>query len=90
MYPKCVNYPTLEPGDSIDLPPNSLHTFTNAGDGPCRWLNVHSPKGFLTFFETFGVDSNQEDAFQKSVDGQLIADVLRQAASYDMHIQLPQ
>jgi len=75
---------------SIDLPPNTLHTFANPGDTPCRWLNVHSPKGFLGFFEAFGVDANQEEAFQQSVDGQIITEVLQQAAGYDMPIRLLQ
>lgn len=79
----------IGPGESIDLPQGALHTFTNIGEGPCRWLNVHSPKGFLSFFEHFGVDASEPDAFAKSVDGQVIENVLQQAASFDMHIQLP-
>ena len=57
-----------ETGDAVDLPPNTIHTFNNAGDTPCRWLNIHSPKGFLSFFERFGVDTNHEEAFEKSLD----------------------
>ncbi|WP_138991182.1 cupin domain-containing protein [Larkinella sp. C7] len=79
----------VQPGESIDVPANTLHTFKNAGDGPCRWMNIHSPKGFLSFFEKFGVDAMREDAFAQSVDGQIIQAVLQEAADYDMHIKLP-
>lgn len=75
-------------GESIDLPPGTLHTFTNIGEGSCRWLNVHSPKGFVSFFEQFGVDAEAENAFLKSVDSQVIKQVLEQAAGFDMHIKL--
>ncbi len=79
----------VETGESIDLPPNTLHTFSNAGATPCRYLNIHSPKGFLSFFEEFGVEAGQANAFAQSVDPAIIEQVLQQAASYDMHIQLP-
>lgn len=76
-------------GESIDLPPNTLHTFRNPEQTPCRWLNIHSPKGFLSFFQEFGVDANDENAFEKSVDGKVINDVIQRAASFDMHIARP-
>ena len=79
---------TVETGESIDLPPDTLHTFSNTGDGPCRWLNIHSPKGFRSFFEQFGVDASEYNAFLKSVDQKVIGDVIQQAASFDMHIRL--
>jgi len=76
----------VETGDSIDLPVNTLHTFKNPGNTPCRWLNMHSPKGFLSFFEQFGVNASEENAFEKSVDGNLIQEVIERAASFDMHL----
>lgn len=76
-----------EAGDSVDLPPNSVHTFQNAGDKECRWLNIHSPKGFLSFFESFGVNSDEDNAFERSVDGELIQKVMIKAADFDMMIQ---
>jgi oxalate decarboxylase/phosphoglucose isomerase-like protein (cupin superfamily) len=63
-------------GQSIDLPPGTLHTFSNTGDVPCRWLNVHSPKGFVSFSDHFGVDANDPDAFAKSIDPKVIDEVL--------------
>lgn len=76
----------VQMGDSIDLPVNTVHTFKNLGETPCRWLNIHSPKGFLSFFEKFGIASDQEQAFEKSVEGRLINEVVEKAAGYDMHL----
>ena len=76
----------VETGGSIDLPVNTSHTFKNLGETPCRWLNIHSPKGFLDFFKEFGVDAGEENAFEKSVDGTVINEVLKRAASFDMHL----
>ena len=79
----------LEKGDTIDLPPHTPHTFKTIGEQPSRWLNIHSPKGFLSFFNEFGVDANQQNAFEKSVDPTLISAVIDQAARFDMHLVRP-
>jgi mannose-6-phosphate isomerase-like protein (cupin superfamily) len=38
------------PGDLVFKPRNEWHTFWNAGDEPCRILEVISPAGFEDFF----------------------------------------
>ena len=38
------------PGDLVHKPRNQWHTFWNAGDGPCRILEIISPAGFELFF----------------------------------------
>lgn len=38
------------PGDLIFKPRNQWHTFWNAGDEPCRILEIISPAGFEQFF----------------------------------------
>lgn len=76
----------LKPGDSIDLPKNSMHTFSNAGNSTCKWLNIHSPQGFWGFFETFGVDSAEQGAQQRSVDPAVIKSVIEGCAEFDMHL----
>src|SRR4051812_44281881 len=38
------------PGDLVFKPRNQWHTFWNAGDGPCRILELISPAGFEEFF----------------------------------------
>jgi mannose-6-phosphate isomerase-like protein (cupin superfamily) len=39
-----------EPGDLVFKPRNQWHTFWNAGDEPCRILEIISPGGFERFF----------------------------------------
>src|SRR5271154_4543364 len=38
------------PGDLVIKPRNQWHTFWNAGDEPCRILEIISPAGFERFF----------------------------------------
>lgn len=77
-------------GKPIDLPLHTVHTFRAVGETPCRFLNVHSLKGFQAFFEEFSIDAAQENAFAASVDEQVIQQVLARAASFDMHLAQPQ
>ena len=39
------------PGDLVFKPRNQWHTFWNAGDEPCRILEIISPAGFERYFE---------------------------------------
>ena len=39
------------PGDLVYKPRDQWHTFWNAGDEPCRILEIISPAGFEKFFE---------------------------------------
>jgi hypothetical protein len=39
------------PGDLVLKPRNQWHTFWNAGDEPCRILEILSPAGFERFFQ---------------------------------------
>jgi mannose-6-phosphate isomerase-like protein (cupin superfamily) len=39
------------PGDLVFKPRGEWHTFWNAGDEPCRILEIISPAGFEGFFE---------------------------------------
>ncbi|MDZ7693628.1 MAG: cupin domain-containing protein [Balneolaceae bacterium] len=74
------------PGDMVDLPMETVHTFGNDGDKPCKWLNIHSPKGFSAFFEAFGVKATETDALKKSVAEKVIGQVMQQASQFDMII----
>ena len=38
------------PGDFVHKPRGQWHTFWNAGDEPCRILEIISPAGFERFF----------------------------------------
>lgn len=75
-------------GESINLSPKSVHSFSNKSESPCKWVNIHSPKGFLRFFENLGVSDSEENAPQKSVDPQVIQKVIQTASEYDMIISL--
>ena len=77
----------VKKGDSVDLPINAVHTFKNSGDVPCKWLNIHSPKGFLSFFETMGVPADEPQAIEKSVSEDIIGKVMKEAPTFDMHIK---
>ena len=41
---------TAGPGDLVFKPRGQWHTFWNAGDEPCRILEIISPAGFELFF----------------------------------------
>jgi mannose-6-phosphate isomerase-like protein (cupin superfamily) len=43
-----------EVGDLVFKPRGQWHTFWNAGDGPCRILEIISPAGFEQFFAEIG------------------------------------
>ncbi len=54
------------PGDLVFKPRNQWHTFWNAGDAPCRILEIISPAGFERFFRELvdmgGVAQADEEA----------------------------
>lgn len=75
-------------GESIDIPPNTIHTFGNTSDTTCKWVNIHSPKGFREFFETLGIPETEANAQQNSVSPEIIQKVMATAKDYDMLIKL--
>lgn len=76
----------LKNGQTINLPPNSIHTFNNKSDNPCKWINIHSPKGFLSFFENLGISNSENNARTKSLDPKIIQKVIETSSKYDMNI----
>jgi mannose-6-phosphate isomerase-like protein (cupin superfamily) len=57
------------PGDLVFKPRNQWHTFWNAGDEPCRILEIISPAGFERFFQELvemgGVAEADPEAFAR-------------------------
>jgi mannose-6-phosphate isomerase-like protein (cupin superfamily) len=51
-----------EAGDLVHKPRNQWHTFWNAGDEPCRILEIIAPGGFEGFFEALVDLGEQADA----------------------------
>ena len=78
----------VKAGESVDIPPGTLHTFSNKSDQPCKWINIHSPKGFRDFFEEMGVPVAAEDSFQKSLSEEVIGKVMATAPDFDMIIKM--
>lgn len=78
----------LKAGESIDIPPNTLHTFSNKSSKSCKWVNIHSPKGFRSFFEDMGIPEGEENAIEKSLAPEIIKRVMDTAADYDMIIKV--
>ena len=78
----------VKAGESIDIPPKTLHTFSNKSENACKWVNIHSPKGFRQFFEKLGVSDDEANAQEKSLASELIQEVIQTASNYDMHIKM--
>lgn len=78
----------IKAGESVDIPPKTLHTFGNKSDLPCKWVNIHSPKGFNAFFEQMGIPAELEDAQMKSVAPEIIQKVIETAGEFDMIIKI--
>lgn len=78
----------VKAGESLDIPPKTLHTFANKSDVPCKWVNIHSPKGFRTFFEQIGVPEEEENAVEKSLAPEVINQVIATASDFDMIIKV--
>ncbi|TRO64235.1 cupin domain-containing protein [Christiangramia sabulilitoris] len=78
----------IRTGETVDIPPGTLHTFKNSGSKVCKWVNIHSPKGFSEFFEKYGIAENETEAMTKSVSPEILRQVLETAADYDMKIQM--
>lgn len=80
---------TIKAGESVNVTPGTLHTFNNKNDVPCKWINIHSPKGFYKFFEIFGVSTDDKDAKSKSLQPEIIGKVIATAGDFDMTIPPP-
>jgi len=50
-----------EPGDLVFKPRDQWHTFWNAGDTPCRILEIIAPGGFEHFFDKLGEITQSPD-----------------------------
>lgn len=61
-------------GDFVFKPRGQWHTFWNAGDSPCRILEIISPSGFEHFFDELGQRMHDTNAANPGVvlaDGEL-------------------
>ena len=67
------------PGDLVFKPRDQWHTFWNAGDEPCRVLEIIAPAGFEKFFEELDGLGGGVDA-----DPQALGEL---SARYDLEMQ---
>ena len=72
-----------EPGDLVFKPRNQWHTFWNAGDTPCRLLEIISPAGFEHFFNELG----EQMAAAQAVSVATVPDVSGLASRYGHYFQ---
>jgi len=78
----------VKAGESVDIPPKTLHTFGNKSDSPCKWINIHSPKGFRDFFDKIGMPAENENAQLDSIAPEIIQKVIETAEDFDMVIKV--
>ena len=72
-----------EAGDLVFKPRNQWHTFWNAGDTPCRILEVISPAGFEHFFDELG----EHMAAAQATSVAVVPDLAGLAARYGHYFQ---
>ena len=72
-----------EAGDLVFKPRNQWHTFWNAGDGPCRILEIISPAGFEHFFNELGEQMSEA----KAVSVAAVPEIAGLAARYGHYFQ---
>src|SRR5215218_8718665 len=72
-----------EPGDLVFKPRNQWHTFWNAGDTPCRILEIISPAGFEHFFNELG----EQMAAAQAVSVAAVPDLVSLASRYGHYFQ---
>ncbi|WP_339831510.1 cupin domain-containing protein [uncultured Altibacter sp.] len=76
----------VKTGESISLPPNTVHTFSNNSTSSCKWINIHSPKGFTGFFDALGIPAERKSAREDSLTPECIQKVMKIANDFDMII----
>ncbi len=79
----------VKQGESLDIPVNIRHSFKNPSPKTSRWLNIHSPKGYMLFYTDMGISSDQEMSKENSLSEASITKLLSRATYYDMHLDKP-
>ena len=80
---------TLEAGESVCIPPGTVHTLRNTGTKVCRWITGWSPRGFEEFFTRFGVRSDREHAREESTSEAVIGRVVAECGELGMIVAQP-
>ena len=80
---------SVKAGESIGIPPKTPHTFRNATNTMCKWINIHSPKGFNAFFKSIGFLDSEPNAFKRSIELEVVDKIITTASQFDMVVQFP-
>jgi len=77
---------SLGPGGYVEVPRGVVHTFRNDGDEEVRTFTIFDVPGFENWFEEFGYDMAEPDAYEKSVSQETVQRVLEGSHRYHMII----
>ena len=55
----------------------------------CKWINIHSPKGFNAFFKSIGFLDSEPNAFKRSIQLEVVDKIIATASQFDMVITIP-
>jgi mannose-6-phosphate isomerase-like protein (cupin superfamily) len=75
---------SLEPGDYMNVPRGTVHSFRNEGPDDVRVITCFEPQGFERFFLEYGFDVAEPGAFETSVSEATIARVIEGCAQFGM------
>ena len=75
----------LRAGDTLIVPPNTLHTFENVTDSDVRLVSVYSPPGFEQYFSDIGIAADVPNARESSSDLEIIQRIRTEASRYGMY-----
>ena len=75
---------SLGPGDYMNVPRGTVHSFRNDGPDDVRVITGFEPQGFERFFLEYGIDADEEGAFETSVSEATIARVVEGCAQFGM------
>jgi quercetin dioxygenase-like cupin family protein len=77
---------TARAGDFVELPPGTVHSFTNNTDQDTVWITGWRPKGFEQFFAEFGIPIDREGARELSVSDEVVRRVVAGCERFGMYI----
>jgi mannose-6-phosphate isomerase-like protein (cupin superfamily) len=81
---KDGEWTSLGPGEHVEIPRGVVHTFRNESADETRAITCFEPAGFEAFFDEFGVDAGEPDAFEASVSEESIRRVVEGCARFGM------
>jgi mannose-6-phosphate isomerase-like protein (cupin superfamily) len=73
---------SLAPGEHVNVPRGTVHSFRNDGPDEVRVITGFEPQGFERFFVEYGVDVDEAGAFESSVGEATIARVIEGCSQF--------